>query len=66
MVMYTEREEDYVAIDYYWSPSSRSWVIMRKDAQDNQIGAADYEPNKTMRDKTLKRLRESPNYKPPQ
>lgn len=56
--------DEFVKIEFYWLRSARSWVILRKDAQDNQVGAADYEPNKEMRDVTLKRLRESPHYKP--
>ncbi|MDB6013126.1 MAG: hypothetical protein JWL65_5376 [Gammaproteobacteria bacterium] len=39
-------DETVVKIEYWWDRTSRNWIIQAKDAQDNQIGAAEYAANK--------------------
>lgn len=35
-----------VSIEYWWDRLSRQWIIQAKDAEGNQVGAAEYAPNK--------------------
>jgi hypothetical protein len=37
-------------IKYYWDKSWRVWVITLHDDEGNQVGDAEYAPNKTTRD----------------
>lgn len=37
-----------VSIDYWWDSSLRLWTILARDRDGNQVGEADYAPNKTL------------------
>lgn len=43
-------------IEYYWYKPWRVWVIMQVDDEGNQIGGAEYAPNKLARDALIKMM----------
>lgn len=45
-----------LTIDYWWDKHIRAWTIVTKDPQGNQVGCADYAPNKTRRDGLIEHL----------
>ena len=48
-----------VKIDYWWDRSIRLWTIVARDADDNQIGDATYEPRRSeMLDEVARRQAE--------
>ena len=45
-------------IETFWDKAWRVWVILVIDGEGNQVGNADYAPNKTQRDEMIKKIKE--------
>lgn len=57
--------KSFYSVDYWYDRSQRLWTILRKDKEDNQIGNAEYAPDKTTRDKIIALIYDEDDYKGP-
>lgn len=53
-----------VSVEYWWDRLTRQWIIQMKDAEDNQVGAAEYAPNKDRLYPALRRLQDKHGVRP--